>query len=335
MKFLFSLLFIVYTFSSNAQELIQGTTAHLFSVKEHEQPSAIEYITISEDLTEPKPTLLFLQGSLPVPLVFDLETFKHINLPFDYKAFIDSFHIVVISMPETPVVAKQDVLNKQYCYITDPNNQQSYSKSYLKVNVLDTYVERTEAVLKDIKQKAWAKDQDIYAIGHSQGAKVASVVASKHSIIDGVALLGFNAYGRYDEFIRRERKKLELGTISHEEYLNQLNKFYEQWESIQQALPEDSNAQTWKSFSIDYTPYLNTIKCPVFIGYGTEDIIAENSDLIPLDLIEGGNTTFKIQSYNGLDHNFFEVIDGKPNRKTGAHWTDVIKDVILWFSQSN
>jgi len=327
-----SFILVFIHFLSFSQEKISGSSAYLYNLPHEINYSEVQFISIGDTLSDTKPTLIFLQGSLPIPLIIDFDSFKHINLPFNYRKLIDSYNLVVISMPYTPVVVKKAELNSQYCFITDSTDALSYSELYLKVNVLETYVERTIDVINHLRTSQNLTATPLYLIGHSQGAKVASVVASKHPDINGVALLGFNAFGRFEEQIRRLRSALYSKQVTFEFYEDKLSRLYDQWKlMVNDSQNYLEGHHTWISFSIDYTEFLKQIKCPVYIGYGTEDIIAENSDLIPLTLIEGGNTNYNIHPYLGLDHNFFATQNGKPDRKSGGHWTVVITDVLKWF----
>ncbi len=295
----------------------------------------IQYIKIGTDTTTVKPTILFLQGSLPIPLIIDFNDFKHINIPFQYTDLIKEFHLIEISMPHTPVETNQNNLNRQFCFTTDTTNENSFKKEYLKNNYLDNYVSRTNSVIIDLLNKKWVNKQQIHLIGHSQGAKIATAVASQNANISTVSLLGFNAFGRFDENIRRERNKLRQNKITGDEYLNNINYHYEKWEEINKN-PNDyeSGNLNWTSFSIDYVPFLLKINVPIFVGFGTEDISAENCDLLPIIFIENEKSNLTIKPYIGLEHNFFEIKNGYPDYQNGAHWTEVINDIIVWIKNN-
>ncbi|UTW61375.1 hypothetical protein KFE98_15330 [bacterium SCSIO 12741] len=313
-----------------AQNPIPGTDAQSFQITS--KSDTINYLVVGKaDKQTTKPTLLFLQGSLPVPLVFDLDSFYHINLPFDYRKLTKDYQIVVISMPHTPLVVDKTHLNRQYCYVPDASQPKSFSRSYLEDNHLDQFVQRTQQVIQDLRNKPWVNAQEIHLVGHSQGAKIAAVVAAENEQITSVSLLGFNAFGRFDEFIRKARVKLRSGQINGEQYQKQLEEYYEQWRAIHQDPDNvEKGHLSWTSFSIDYTPYLLKIEAPMYIGYGTEDIGAENCDLIPLKLIEQGKTNFTLKPFEGWNHNFFELKEGRPDYKQGPHWTEVMTAITTW-----
>ena len=161
----------------------------------HTGTDTIEYIKVGTDTVTAKPTVLFLQGSRPSPLIFDMGTFKQVNLPFDAAALSEHYNVVEISMPKTPVIEGPEHLNADYDYVPDTARTDAFSPAYVKANYLENYVGRAELVITDLIKQPWVKKDSLILIGHSQGAKVAAFVASENKHICSVALLGFNAFG--------------------------------------------------------------------------------------------------------------------------------------------
>lgn len=312
---------------------INGLEALIYTIPSKED--TIQYIKIGTDTTTIKPTILFLQGSLPIPLIIDFNDFKHINIPFQYSELIKEFHLIEISMPNTPIEAMHNKLNKQYCFVTDTANQHSFKEEYLKNNYLDNYVDRANIVMADLMNKKWIDKNQLHLIGHSQGAKIAAVVASKNKNIATLSLLGFNAFGRFDENIRRERNNFRQNKISGDEYLKNIENHYKKWEHIHQNPDDYVNGNlSWTTFSIDYVPFLLDIEVPIFVGYGTEDISAENGDLLPIIFIENKKTNLTLKPYIGLEHNFFEVKNGRPDYQSGNNWNAVVNDILMWMKNN-
>ena len=210
-----------------AQRSIDGVNALVYQIVTED--NTIEYLRFSSDTSKNKPTLLFLQGSLPSPLIMDFGSFKHVNLPFNYQNFLTDFDVAVVSMPHTPLIVSKEQLNDQFCYVTDSADQHSFDPDFMRANTLRTYVDRTHEVIKDIGKRSGSK---IHVIGHSQGAKVAAVVASENDLVKSVSFLGFNPFGRFDEMIRRKRNQLGAGKITAEEYSKALKELYTQWKTI-------------------------------------------------------------------------------------------------------
>ena len=318
-----------------AQQELEGLNAWQYSTRLEEQK--VEYLRIGKGGEEPRKTLLFLQGSQPIPLVFDLNGTQVLSLPFDFMKLEQDWNFVVISPPETPVIADQDHLNDQYNFIPEPSDKNALAQSYLDANYLENYVARTEAVIKDLKRQAWVKPDELHLIGHSQGAKIATVVAAGNPDVVSLNLLGFNPAGRFEEMIRRERRKMEKGEITGLEYDKNIHNYYKIWTEIRKEpnsnkiVWSDPN-RTWTSFSIDYVPYLLKVEAPIRVVFGTEDIIAERCEQLPLTFIDAGKENLLIRPYAGLDHNFFEVEDGKPNYEKG-HWDLVLKHTARFIYQ--
>ena len=79
---------------------------------------------------EPKPTILFLQGSLPIPLIMKFESGDYINLPFNSDSLIKDYHIVCISAPYTPLSATMENLNTSYCFVPDSSKPNTFRDEY-------------------------------------------------------------------------------------------------------------------------------------------------------------------------------------------------------------
>lgn len=312
-------------FSMHGQTPISGTDCLLF--KTGGESENIAFIQAAADTSQTKPAMIFLQGSLPVPLIVDVGEYKHIVLPFDYQKVAEDFHLFVIAMPHTPVEAPLAALNNQYCYVADSTRTPGFDKNYLQSNTLENYANRTARVIREILKLNWI-DGKVHLVGHSQGAKIAAVVASENAEVKSAALLAFNAFGRYDEKIRKDRHALKSGQITGEEFQQRIEDHYGRWQHIQQN-PDDfeTGNNAWVSFSIDYLPYLLKTQIPLWVGYGTEDISAENCDLLPMHFISAGKENLELKPYPGWDHNFF---DGGGT----MHWDAVMEDVLRWMKMN-
>lgn len=334
------LLFIIAGFLCTpllSQSFLSHIDAQAFSIPL--EADSVEFLVFPTTDKAAKPALIFLQGSMPRPLIMGLDSLHHVNLPFPYTQVLQDYYLVLVTMPHTPIFAEKEHLNAQYNYITDPQDPASISKSYLADNYLENYVARTGAVIDFLRQQPWLAHKEIHLIGHSQGAKVAAVVASEDPDIATVSLLGFNPHGRFEEMIRRERKKLINGEIDSKDFLQQLRNYYEIWEKIHRD-PESTDLiwsdpnKTWTSFSRDYVPYLLKMEQPLFVGYGTEDLIAATCDLLPLAFISSGKENLTLRPYADLEHNFFEVVDGQVLYDKG-HWDEVLEDLLEWIEQND
>src|SRR5947207_9926010 len=63
----------------------------------------IEFITSSKENDTPKPTILFLQGSLPLSIVMYHKDQVQTLFPFDLKPYADKFNFVIIARKGIPL----------------------------------------------------------------------------------------------------------------------------------------------------------------------------------------------------------------------------------------
>jgi pimeloyl-ACP methyl ester carboxylesterase len=317
-----------------AQVPIENLNACIFSI--NQEQDTIQFIKIDKDLETVKPTIVFCQGSLPIPLVINYsekdKDFSFLNI-FDYKKIARTYNIIVISMPFTPIEADDTHLNSQGAYIIDVNIEHSYHPKYLQANYLEKYVERGNLVIKFLLQQKWVDKNRLFIVGHSQGAKLAAKIAFENKNISALGFLSGNPLGRVDQFIRQNRLLEQKGLLSSEKAQEEINKIYQWWDWINQHAGEPSkegedSPQTTISFSKPVIDDLIKLTIPLYIAYGTEDIGASYCDLLPIDFIRVGKKNYKLVPYAGLDHNYMEM--GNIDK---CHWGEVIDDFISWLER--
>ncbi|MFV8347800.1 hypothetical protein [Flavobacterium sp. ZB4P13] len=149
-----------------------------FSLKQ--KNDTIDFILVDTKTDEKKPIFLFCQGSLPMPLFVKPEKGEIWMIGggitnFDLNELKKSYHLIVISMPKTPVIANEKNLNKSYCYIPNPNEPDEFDKEYVKFDYLENYENRAKEVLKFLRKQKWVNNSKLIVAGHSQGSKVATL----------------------------------------------------------------------------------------------------------------------------------------------------------------
>ena len=330
---LFFSLFLFFSISISAQDIIKGTSYSHFELKL--KKDNIDFVIADTNLNVSKPILLFCQGSQPVPLFIDVDDYGVFPVPlsnFDIDELNKDFHVCVISMPKTPVLVAEKKLNNQYCYITDSLNSHSYSREYLNANYFENYVQRAKKVLKFLRKQDWVTPNKLIVAGHSQGARVAVGIASQDKKVTHLGLFGYNPNGRMEQMIRQIRKDAETGKISWAKADSLQQEQYEFYKKLQftDSIHPNSSLVSWKSFSKPTVNELVTLKMPVYIAYGSEDIIADPCDLLPLLFIENSKENYLIKRYPNLNHNFFPVSEnGRANHSEGK-WELVFNEFVNW-----
>jgi len=343
-------LFIIFSFiacdsvpnqTADSPSDIDQLDASLFSIID--QGDTIQFIKVDTDLENPKPTILFFQGSLPVPLVIDfndgVRDFVMFH-NFDYKKLSEKYNLVIISMPFVPAIVPETLLNKQWAYITDKSDEFSFPEKYQEANYLDKYVERGEAVIQFLMQQKWVDKKHIILFGHSQGCKVGTKIAAKNEHVSAFAFFSGNPLGRIDQYIRSPRLKAQKGQMDPEEAQKQIDGIYDWWKWMIEnpdEIPQhkgDRNKATI-SFSTSLIDDLTNMKIPIYIAYGTEDIAASYCDLLPIDFIRAGKKNYKVTPYVGLEHNFMKVDSLGNPIPTEFYWEKAMDDFIEWLEKES
>lgn len=323
MKFVIGILLFVISFSANCQNQVFGNN-QLFQITKKNQ--VIDFTVYKSD-NEKKPLLLFCQGSLPVPLFIKFEDGFIFDVQlnnFNVKTMSENYHIVVISKPFTPAIVNSEHLNSSYCYITDTTNQYSYDIDYLKHDFTDNYIFRAKEVLNFLQKEKWVDTDNWIIAGHSQGARDAVFIASEIKKFTKIGLFGYDPKGRFEQAVREIRKDAENEIISWEKADSLLNEWLEDFKIIQHGNNERHN---WRCYNQSSLPELLKLKIPIYVAYGSHDIIADVCDFLPFYFADKKKTNLTIKRYANLEHNFFPIIDEKIDYKNGR-WKEVMNAFI-------
>jgi hypothetical protein len=306
-----------------------------FSLKQ--KNDTIDFILVDTKTDVKKPIFLFCQGSLPMPLFIKPEKEEMWMIGggitnFDLIEIKKNYHLIVISMPKTPVVVNEKNVNKSYCYVPNPNEPDEFDKEYVKSDYLENYEKRANEVLKFLRKQKWVDNSKLIVAGHSQGSKVATVIALNNKNVTNLGLFGANPFGRIDQKIRNYRKSAESKQITWEQADEQIENTYQTLRDSYNSdtLNKDPYLLAWKSFS---RPLINDwlkIKIPTYLAYGTNDIASDLCDLVPIFYIQNSKTNLTYKRYLNLEHNFFEVDENGSANYEKDHWKEVMNTFINW-----
>lgn len=335
-RFFFVLATYIVAFGCMGQrgERIEQIALH-FSLEQ--ENDTIDFIVVDTLLDKKKPVFLWCQGSLPVPLICEIEGYGNYFFGggasnFDISEIRKDYHLVVISMPKTPVIAKKENLNSSFQFIPNPEKPKEFSNEYLRADYLDNYVSRAQSVLRFLKEQEWVDNDRLIVAGHSQGTKVATKISVLNNEVTHLGMFAANPMGRIDQFIREARFNAHNGKISWAQADTIINDTYELYSIAHHpdSLKARPDYNALKTFSETFYDDWLTLNIPIYLAYGTEDRTADLCDIIPLFFIEQGKTNLTLKRYIGLDHNFFEMhSDGRPHYEKG-HWKDVMSAFLQW-----
>lgn len=328
------LLCLIISYISIYSQVEKAVNARIFTIVV--KGDTISFLKTDTCLTKKKPTILFCQGSMPIPLIIEDSKGPSLSFSYCYKQLTERYNIVVISMPHTPMVVKENHLNKNYEYITDSTNQHSYHPLYLRDNYLEKYVERAYNVIKYLVKQSWVDKSKLAVFGHSQGSYIAVKVAQNNSSIKAVGYAGGNPDGRFTKLIRAKRREALSKKITDQEAQNDINKLYETWRAYCKGDDIDNigkdNVKSWTSFTYSAREEMVKMKIPIFIAYGTEDVEhAESCDLLPIYFEKAGKTNYKMMPLVGCGHGFQEVSSDGISNWDKMHWDDVMIGFSEWW----
>ncbi len=333
-KIIFLLLFAATSCLGQKAQVIEKV-ATKFSIEQ--KNDTIDFIVVDTLLGEQKPVFLWCQGSLPMPLFGETKDYKIIFFGggianFNYKAIAKKYHLVVISMPKTPVLAKKEHLNGSFQYVPNLQMPHEFSNDYIKADYLENYVDRAQQVLGFLKKQPWVDSGKLVVAGHSQGSKVAAKIAVDNKGVTHLGLFAANPFGRIDQFIRESRLDAQLGKTTWEHADSLMQEQYEFYKQVHSpdAIRENPSLISWKSFSESFLDDWLSLDIPIYLTYGTEDRTADLCDLVPLFFTEKNNTNLTMKRHLRLEHNFFEVLENGQRDYNKSHWPKVMEAFINW-----
>ncbi|MDD4968938.1 MAG: hypothetical protein PHT07_05875 [Paludibacter sp.] len=275
-----------------------------------------------------KPLMFFCQGSLPRPLIMYDEKGIFRVFPFIPDSFMVKYHVVIVGKPCIPVMRDIKTLNSNYCYVDSAGN---YTKEYSDRNLLNYYVDRNIKVIKYLQKQKWVSNKELVLAGHSEGSTVAAKMASCSHVATRLIYSSGNPMGRIMSIIQQNRAIETDSLRSGEEMM-----MY--WQNIvmDKTNMDATHGDAYKAtYGFSYPPmeYLEKLKIPVLICYGTKDWCAPFVDYMRVDFIRNGKTNFQFNPYLGTEHNYYPVTkENKPNYDM-PNWDRVANDWLKWMEQ--
>jgi pimeloyl-ACP methyl ester carboxylesterase len=300
----------------------------------------INFIVGDTSFNKKKPIFLFSQGSLPYAIFFkdSIKVYEQ-AIPFDYKKHMGEYTFVIISKPDIPIFSTtQDSTN--YYYV-DPITKETPRGYYIK-NYLDWYVTAADDVIKFLVKQKWVDKSKIVIAGHSQGSKIVSKLGAINKYVTHVIYLSGNPLGRFDQYIRDERRDVIYGKTSSKIAQENINNLYAQYKNIVNNKNDNKNGggdsfMATASFSEPLLPYILSTKIPFYCAYGTDDITSSYCDILPLDFIRKNKNNLILKPYLDCDHNFMKHIKDENGKDIISEelWETVADEFFDFLKQSH
>lgn len=336
MKYLITCCLFLFFSAVNAQDFPKPEAWGLTHIPFVFEAEPVDIVLLSGGTkydTIKKPLFLFVQGSLPKPLLISNKKGDKFSVfPFNAMPAFDDYHFVMIAKPAIPLNGIMEDLKQPHLLYNDPKTG-VFPEKYCQNNHLDYYVNRNTAVLEFLAKKDWVDESRIVVAGHSEGVSVSFKMAVEKTPMTHLILLNAGLAGRIMAMITNQRKREQ----TKEDY-QQTEEFFRYWKSLVETAPEelsddcstrDSHKAT-ASFSYPYRQHLSEIDIPVFFGYGTKDESVLLMDHLRVQTIREGKENFHFKSYYGWEHNFFGFNEDGSLNYEDYNYDTVATDFFEW-----
>ncbi len=307
-------------------------------IEENDTISFVKYDTINEK----KPLFVFLQGSLPRPLIMQLDEEKlwWTNKRNIDSSILNSCNVIEIVPPYTPIITSIENLDNLYAY--SPTKEQGiYDVNYRLHNKLEVYVDRANKIINALAKEAWVNKDSIFVFGVSQGGDIATYVAKENPLVCAVGVISAGAFGRIQDIINEYRTMTIQGKITEEQMQKKLESYYAFW-AYMDTIPDttyvkESNGDIPSNqfgFAKPSVDILCNLKQPLFIAYGTRDPHSVRNELLPFYFIMTGKKNYKMRPALGRGHSF-EVVRDDGSHDFDDRYPEKISAEFLEYVRSN
>ena len=326
--FFFAFILLTTTISAqlkSAKEL--GFTHIVYNYKNDKVDILIKSKTGEENLK--KPLFFFAQGSLPRPLIKYSDKGDYPVFPFDTDSLTQKYHLVIVGKPYIPLIADTNDLD-DFNYV---DSQGKTPKEYSDRNLLTYYVNRNMDIIKYLQEQSWVSKSQLVVAGHSEGSTVVAKMAKVSKSVTHLIYSGGNPLGRIMSVIEESRRS--------ESDTNKLaQSTFKYWKKVvdrQSQLNDDGQGDSYKAtfeFSIPPIQYMDKLKIPILVTYGSKDYSAPFNDYFHADCILKKRTNIQFNAYVGTEHNFFPISDDNQINYDIYNWDKVASDWLKWLNEN-
>lgn len=270
-----------------------------------------------------KPLFLFVQGSLPNPLILLKENGEpYMVFPFDAAILLDSYHLAIIGKPYVPLIKNASELRRDMAYVEPQSG--SFPEKFIKRDNLGYYVHRNKEAIKFLKKQSWIDDSEVVVAGHSEGAAIAAKLAELSKDVTRLIFSSTNPFGRMMTIVSQITQRDDsLGTATEKQF--------QFWQVLVND-PENNQIQGETAFKSIYSlskPPIDSLlklKIPVLMAYVTKDIAVPFFDYMRIEAIRAKKKNFTFMPLTGREHNFFGFDEGGEVNYDNFGWDKVAQD---------
>jgi hypothetical protein len=288
----------------------------------------VTLLSTNQDLTKPKPTIVFLQGSLALPIIFkDSLGSSSTILPFYIDDYLVKFNFVLIPRYGIPLIGSYEKDTNGYL---DKNGKVPFE--YIKNDNLKYRTFQAKTVVNYLYKQKWVRKDSIYVIGHSEGYRVAAKLSENNRKIAKLVCMSANPFNRIAEYVMKSRIQT-LSSLSDSLIQKEIDNDIESFKNISANIDDyKDNIDLYNKMSYNsQITYESLLKFPnpILVTYGTEDFGSLQNDLLPFLLRKKRLTLI---AYPDLNHNYSKKefdTQGIPLEDSN-HWDAVFNDIQNW-----
>jgi dienelactone hydrolase len=325
---LMSLLFLVqYSFG----QFLDSTDFKHFSIKSKEL-GTVKYHIYNKHLDKKLPTVLFLQGSMDLPLIgLNGSDSRFYTFNREILQYADRYHIILMSKP-----------GRNFCDTIQADS------SGLKINLRDIYnkantqhwrVTAASLVLNHILEEDFVSKNKIVVIGYSEGGQVVPELAYKNKNVTHIVSINGAGLNHFYDGIITERMKAYAGTVGRQQAQEKIDSLFVLYDKIYRnskslnEFHDDESFQRWASYTkTDPLEFLKKIKKPILvIASGNDDSSPIlGLDYIKIEFLRLRKTNLDYKVYPNSDHSFNETDkDGQTVNKR----KEVYEEIFRWLDR--
>jgi len=320
------ILLISCSVKKNYSIIESGTNSPLvtkFSTVNKESIS-IDFYGVNIKKDSKRPIILMVGGSKCIPLfLLNKNKGKVLSSMMFYESLLDSnYNINFIGIEKRNIKSfdtiSTNILNKE---CTD---------TYGLIDKNDK-IDDVITVIKSLKAQGWTND--IYLMGHSDGADIISGVAFrlgdeklKEYNIKALAFLSSGGPTRYFEKVLKVKDSHELVQKEFDKLL-----WLTSHENLVDSIFDGDPIKYHISFTLNTTPLdeQRKLNIPIFIAHGTNDTKVNilSDDLLVVELLRNKERKIKYLRLKDLDHSYSDS-NGE------SHQAVVIKSFLNWIKEN-
>lgn len=332
---LFLLFFLVFNFNlfSQNDENKYIEQNGFYKINIISKKDSITFLTTSKDKKNPKPTIVFLQGSLAKPIIFHDSTGASVTaIPFEIDEYLKKFNFVIIPRHGIPLVGSYEKDTGGYL---DENGK--VPLEFIKNDNLKYRTFQAKTVVDYLYKQQWVKKDSIFVIGHSEGYRVAAKLSENNKKIAKLVCMSANPFNRMAEYVMKSRVET-LFTSSDSLLQKEIEQDIDSFKNIPDNIEEYKNDKEFYN-RMSYNSVLSyesllKFPNPILVTYGTEDLGSLHNDLLPFLLRKKNLTMF---TYPDLDHNYNKKEFDKNGKEleSSYHWDQVFYDIQNWLLKNS